>query len=1605
MHYYDVDKEICLRKVNNSNSFIVFRLPQQHIAEGNNSLILNSECDVQFPKVDIEIANSFISSHSFLALRVLKDEISFIKEGMLQLEDPSSLTLVTFDNSAETNQQECKVLIQTQDLDFSNTYPLKLDNLKDHLINRSSKRTLPVTFFEAPHKLFLSPITDCKRSLLFSSAHSNGNLLKVDNGRTLHSLWTARITYPDSSPPDFRIVGYSTKDEGCRLLPSGENRKVLAELSNERDPHRETRSEFFSVSSLGASANLEYKNLITTEQLDIVKWRQEFELGRDNYAEITKKALDLKTGLKLLVSEIAERKIAKGRSFLHFVKKFEYLEKEKNYPDDMFRNFPFTKIIAEGKSEYFGSSSIRDFIVLPIKLCNASSGPTAENIIRMPYTLVDKAGNKFNKSLEMYIVLENDFNDVAKRKKILDDYDEFVSKNEQNYKLAISFDKEKITLAKPPTETKQNGTSEENSKTVVSEDNGSFKTEQLQFYTICPVRSTFDSEIPVFPRLKYALCYLPQLEGIEKIPAPVYVNYSKDYVLNGIENVENKVFLRILDPLMAVREISESVDLTLDNVQNELTDKYEKAKGAAGNIFSKNYDKIGGLVNPDLIIENVSFLRNSLLFTDKITNIIEKVNPLEFLRGVNTEILGGIDLKRILQQLLPLDECPILEVLDEIPTMSSLSDIDEILREIKVIGNEISSAKKTVDTKKKEISKLTNELQEHSNDLVTSYSDKYLQLSKKLHTSQLLVNSILKFASNDKGLLIEEKIKWDKGFSILRNVWLKETNEKLKTFFNNNKDRLKKLLLKSQLMSSLDQIIVILEIVNYKIPEIFSDAEEIERERKEVLSLKNEIGLEKSELNKALSRELERPDGRGGVELDIRDNLVESLKGIELNSPSDFAIPFGSIIKTNLLELTSSLDLKLREDEVKEIEDNLKKINERIGTVLEKFKIYERKIGKEFEEEIKPLRERLSKVRKTFKDNFTINADISGIAELFKKYKRDFDSVNSVATKALIDTSEELNNMLLDFLENTTVKIQKELEDFKRDYIDVKTGERVKKIGKFKEGIEKLANADKSLASLEIYENEFKNLRSIIDYSSILTKYGIERSDFVPFEEEVKGWLKSLYSDALKTLNSNLNGLDKNILDDKINLFITSGRELLSEEANKAREKYTNERNNFFNSIDDEFLHTVRTKLERSIQDLKVKESELSNNFSKFKSKIDEAKQKLKLYYEELNSSNANLADIRINIQRLEKNLSFLDGKIEKEYVYKWKTDKINEFDFGMVKLVRNGSTPPLLSVNANTKVKIESQRSLVESVSETSLLNFGINFFRIITVYFSKIHLFLGSDSGNTKFDIKINRVELDGSLSFVKAFENALSTLGKGIGIQLEGDAVVVTYEVLIPPIMGGGFNFVNAKVNIRLIIALRAGVPTRIDFGLNSPQDMFLVSAGIYGGEGHFQIGLEAKRGLYKIRFGMDFGAVTMFDFSIGNGRGKVVTGLELSKTSDNVEIGAKVEVSGCVKVLNGFIDIVIVFFLGLKGNGSYLEGSVVIKIKVKISLFYYFKYDLKATKRIYGTNSNQASPLGAGGKGGSETNKVGERCCDFDDRMLSGLTEEIWNSYLGSYYYKS
>ncbi len=37
-------------------------------------------------------------------------------------------------------------------------------------------------------------------------------------------------------------------------------------------------------------------------------------------------------------------------------------------------------------------------------------------------------------------------------------------------------------------------------------------------------------------------------------------------------------------------------------------------------------------------------------------------------------------------------------------------------------------------------------------------------------------------------------------------------------------------------------------------------------------------------------------------------------------------------------------------------------------------------------------------------------------------------------------------------------------------------------------------------------------------------------------------------------------------------------------------------------------------------------------------------------------------------------------ARLKRKYVYKWKTDKINEFDFGMVKLVRTAVSPITIS-------------------------------------------------------------------------------------------------------------------------------------------------------------------------------------------------------------------------------------------------------------------------------------------------------------------------------------
>nr|MBK9651820.1 hypothetical protein [Bacteroidota bacterium] len=152
----------------------------------------------------------------------------------------------------------------------------------------------------------------------------------------------------------------SNPDKDVFLLPDPNNydRSNLAQLTNIKEFNRDVSSNYFNLSSLGVSTFLEYFNL-DEKKFKVVGWKQDIKLGRDNYVELTEKAIDSRSTLKLLLSDISERRIEKGKSVLIYREYFKYLEKEKEFTEPLrFNNYLFKKIIALAEGSYFVSMEV-----------------------------------------------------------------------------------------------------------------------------------------------------------------------------------------------------------------------------------------------------------------------------------------------------------------------------------------------------------------------------------------------------------------------------------------------------------------------------------------------------------------------------------------------------------------------------------------------------------------------------------------------------------------------------------------------------------------------------------------------------------------------------------------------------------------------------------------------------------------------------------------------------------------------------------------------------------------------------------------------------------------------------------------------------------------------------------------------------------------------------------------------------------------------------------------------------------------------------------------------------------------------------------------------
>ncbi len=1563
--------------------YLIVRIPQQHIAETYYD-ISKSECPS-----DSSVSKSFISSYSYILFETGNNDIN-----VNNILDWSSFQIISHDDNDKTVGNY--------------HHPIEKDKMFTDNPNK-----IPFTVFEIPYKMFLSPINS--NNLKFVHNINEKVLFRIDEKEKklyLYELWQSKLIIKENlAPPEFRIIGWSDKSDKIdddKIIPNSERRMQLTNLSNLVDKDRQTNSESFKISSLGVTTNLEYNNK-NPDKYELVKWRQEITLGRDNNAVVVGRAIDLKTGLKLLVSEITERRIENGRSFLIYRKKFEYLDPKLVYDDEKsFSNFPFKEIIPVFKGSYYNDYIIPETnkCIIPLKesekCADTSTGainPSKQDIIKMPYTLVDKNDVSINKNMELYIVLENDFNDKKKRDKILTEYDKFVSNKEETLDLAIFFDKEKVTYTKIP----------DGEDMVKSADNSTLKTEQMQFYSISldpGSEKSYDMPFPILPRLKYALAYIPQLEGIDSNPLPQYLNYTKGYIeekANPAKNI-SQTFLQILNRKKALESIADKVKLIPANLNDQFEAKYFEMKGKVEGIFSHNYDRIGGLVNPDLVIENISFLKNSLTFPENIIGEVQdkfkQINPLNFLKGFNAEILGGIELKKILQKLLPLEECPVFEIIDKAENdldgiKQRIKDI-QILSKLQIIIVKITETKKNLDQLQKEFDEKKNKLTKTPVDAASAYINKYINFIRewsKLNTIKTFIDN-----SNSNILEFEKKVIEDlkTKLNLKLNDIISDPNRNLESFF----EKIKVILAGSNLLSSLDSFILEIQIkINNSTNATLNE---------KYYKLINVIKLKRSEIEKVIASHFEPINGSKGIEENCKDYLIKVMKTAKLQR--DLYPIIKLMIKNHLFGLQM-----INKDYLKQ---NLSGASKEIIEGLDNFLTKDSLLPKD-DVDVEKLQKELNEKLKVEKLNFT------GLFNLLNKYKKDFDNYNQDFSKLMFDTVDEINSFLPDVVEQSITKVKAEVtylknqfdENLKIKVNDVKTNvDRFIAQASLTDTVEiyktylcrlrnindNLKEANTVLSQLQGFQISLKDAESTIisefekwvkikkeqgtnifsEFEKVTQKTSIEKK----IEALVNYFIQNMYLEDIKSLKDSLTIISKNI------------GEVLKSEMNK---------NENIKEIENEVSEKSK-QIKKAKNDLLI---EFNNYQNEVKEAFDNIRKRINEYYDELKSATDQVVkEIKDKIDIFEYLYSLLKGSVNLEYSYNWNTNKFEEADLGFVKFLK-GSNATELKVDVKTKVEINTTKDgkfnpglkSITSTANTELIDFGINFFRIITVYFSRIKLETGTK--NTNIDIKISHVEFDGPLNFVKAFQSVLSTLDKGIKFDFGKEGVLIGYEFPIPNIIGGGFNFVNIKIGIRLILPLKAGIPAKVELGLNTPQDLFLITAGIYGGSGCFVAGLETKAGQKSLVLIMEFGAVLYANFSIGEGYVKLFAGIYLSRQPNSVEIRAYIICSGFVTILNGFVEISIIYYMGLIGNGSYLEGLVSISVSVKISVFFKFKKTFTVIKRIHGTSSNTSSPMAGGISSKHKVNQI-------DTTDLPGTStlsvntnspNKVWEKYINTYYY--
>lgn len=348
--FKDIPKYLSKNPHDSSNSFMIVRLPQQHITE---ELLTESEFETLRNNDPSFIVNSYISGYSYLVFKVdlFKDILPFSISNILNwnLVDDNSNHKYFSLMTGETLSAEWQ----------PKSYPLSINTVNNQ------KNLFSV--FEIPYKLFITPYKNDDKGNNLGLRFSTNSL---KGSRNIYELWNHRLFSQDIYSPSFKAIGYieSINEENKALvqlrrefLSKTQNRKDIVQKSIIGYNHR-TRANGFLITSFGISTKLRYIdpgceniNIPDEEPVDpdaiivgecnpnpindLVEWKQNINLGRDEFIKFAYIGRLYPQGHRVLKVQIGRRKNVNGISYIEYKEFIQRLNPLVTYRDNEEENF------------------------------------------------------------------------------------------------------------------------------------------------------------------------------------------------------------------------------------------------------------------------------------------------------------------------------------------------------------------------------------------------------------------------------------------------------------------------------------------------------------------------------------------------------------------------------------------------------------------------------------------------------------------------------------------------------------------------------------------------------------------------------------------------------------------------------------------------------------------------------------------------------------------------------------------------------------------------------------------------------------------------------------------------------------------------------------------------------------------------------------------------------------------------------------------------------------------------------------------------------------------------------------------------------------------